>query len=245
MSTYVLVHGAFHGAWCWDKIVPLLEEKGHKVVTLDLPGQGQDPTPMTEVTFQGYTNRVCEVIDQQEGKVILVGHSMGGLSITQAAEYRPDKIEALVYVTAYLPQNGESLFDLNNGDQDAIPVPAIWAEDQTYVTLDLTKVRESFYGHCSEKDIAEAKDRLGRQSTGPFMTGIQITEANFGRVPRAYIECTDDKTISIGFQRMMYGKTPCQEIISIDTDHSPFLSTPKELVKHLDKLAKVDKLTKN
>jgi len=244
MSTYVLVHGAFHGAWCWDKIVPMLEEKGHKVVALDLPGQGQDQTPMTEVTLQSYTDRVCEVIDAQEEPVILVGHSMGGLSITQAAEQRPDRIEALVYVTAYLPQNGESLFMLNNADPDALPIPAIWAEDQTYVELDLTKVKEVFYGHCSEEDIAEAKDKLGRQSTGPFLTGVEITEANFGRVPRVYIECTDDRAISIGFQRLMVEKTPCNEVITIETDHSPFLSATKELVKHLDKLAKADKLTK-
>lgn len=222
----------------------LVREKGHKVVAIDLPGQGQDQTPMTEVTLQGYTDRVCQVIDEQEEQVILVGHSMGGLSITQAAEQRPDRIETLVYVTAYLPQNGESLFALNSADTDALPIPAIWAEDRTYVELDLTKVKESFYGHCSEEDIAEATDKLGRQSTGPFLTGVQITEENFGRVPRVYIECTDDKAISISFQRMMVEKTPCNRVITLDTDHSPFLSTTKELAKHLEKMAKVDKLTK-
>ncbi len=92
MSTYVLVHGAWHGSWCWEKVVPLLEQAGHQVEALDLPGHGQDKTPIREITLAAYTNRVCETLDAQAEPVILVGHSLGGMVITQAAEERPAKI---------------------------------------------------------------------------------------------------------------------------------------------------------
>ena len=85
MSTSILVHGAWHGSWCWDKVVPLLEQADHQVQALDLPGHGQDKTPLREVTLATYTNCVCEALDAQTEPVILVGHSPGGLAITQAA----------------------------------------------------------------------------------------------------------------------------------------------------------------
>ena len=78
MSTYVLIHGAFHGGWCWDKVVPLLEAAGHKVVAPDLPSHGRDDTPIAEVTLDTYARRACEVAAAQSEPVIIVGHSMGG-----------------------------------------------------------------------------------------------------------------------------------------------------------------------
>jgi pimeloyl-ACP methyl ester carboxylesterase len=80
MSTYVLIHGAWHGAWCWGKVVPLLQEKGHRVYTIDLPSHGADQTPVAQVSLKAYTDRVCEVLDGLDEPAILVGHSMGGIA---------------------------------------------------------------------------------------------------------------------------------------------------------------------
>jgi pimeloyl-ACP methyl ester carboxylesterase len=102
MSTYVLVHGAWHGRWCWEKVVPLLKQAGHQVEILDLPEYGQDKTLLREITLATYTKRVCETLDAQAEPVILVGHSMAGIVITQVAEERPEKIKTLVYLTAFL-----------------------------------------------------------------------------------------------------------------------------------------------
>ena len=91
MTTFVLVHGASHGSWCWDKVVPLLEAEGHNAVTVDLPGNtyGEFDVPLCQVTLSSYTDHVCKVLDQLDEPVVLVGHSLGGLTITQAAEARP------------------------------------------------------------------------------------------------------------------------------------------------------------
>src|SRR5215471_8421479 len=123
MSRYILVHGAWHGRWCWDQVVPLLRQAGHQVETLDLPGHGQDRTPILEVTLAAYTKRVCETLDAQAEPVILVGHSMGGIVITQVAEERPEKIQTLVYLTAFLVQNGESVVQITQMNNDSLVGP--------------------------------------------------------------------------------------------------------------------------
>src|SRR3954470_15258522 len=112
MSTFVLVHGAWHGAWCWWKVVSLLARDGHTAVAPDLPGHGEDRTPPSDVSFASYTRRICEAMDAAGEPVILVGHSMAGAVISQAAENRPEKVLFLVYLCAYLVRDGESLRDI-------------------------------------------------------------------------------------------------------------------------------------
>ncbi len=91
MSTFVLVHGAWHGGWCWQLSAPMLEQVGHRVLTLDLPGLGDDTTPVQNITLAAYSEAVARVVNAQPEPVILVGHSMGGVAITQAAELLPRK----------------------------------------------------------------------------------------------------------------------------------------------------------
>ena len=107
MSTLVLVHGAWHGGWCWERVTPLLKEKGHEVVVVDLPGHGDSGVPFAEVTLAVYGNHAAEVLDEQVEPVMLVGHSMGGLVISEAAERRPEKIGLLVYLTGPAPGRGD------------------------------------------------------------------------------------------------------------------------------------------
>ena len=99
MTIFVLVHGASHGSWCWDKVVPLLEMKGHEALAVDLPGNtyGEFDIPLGQVNLGSYTDHVCKVLDQIDEPVVLVGHSLGGLTITQSAEYRPENVLAMLY----------------------------------------------------------------------------------------------------------------------------------------------------
>lgn len=237
MRTYVLVHGAFHGEWMWAKITPLLQEMGHRVITLDLPGHGEDQTAPSHVTLKDYTDRVCDILAAEPEPVILVGHSMGGLVITQAAEYYPDKIKTLVYLAAILPQNGESLLQINQNDKHALPLHVAVSEDQTYLQLDTTTIKENFYGDCSDDDVLLAQEKLCRQPLAPFITPVHLTAERFGRLPRIYIETSKDKAISAEFQRELYTNTPCQQVMTIDSDHSPFFSQPERMVSLLSRLS--------
>ena len=234
MGTYVLIHGAWHGAWCWKKVIPLLEKEGHKVVAPDLPGHGKDKRPIADITLQAYTDRVCQILDEQSDPVVLVGHSMGGVVITQTAEYRPEKISKLVYVTAFLLQNGEFLLQHAEPDTEALVLPnLIMSEDQSYANVKQEALKEVFYADCSDEDVEFAKSRLVPQAAAPFATPVSTTEKNFGRVPRVYIACLRDRAISPLIQEKLYTALPCENVISMDTSHSPFFSAPEELAKHL------------
>ncbi len=237
MSTYVLVHGAWHGAWCWDKVIPLLTKQGHRVVAPDLPGHGEDKTPIPAVTLQAYADRVCSLLDAQPEPVVLVGHSMGGIVISQAAEYRPERVKTLVYLCAFLLRDGESLLQVAQEDREALVLPnLVMAEDQSCATVRDEAIREAFYGDCSYQDVARARSLLVPQAAAPFATPVRTTVENFGRVARAYIECLRDRAISPSIQKEMYTAMPCQRLISMDTSHSPFFSAPQELVAHLTAL---------
>lgn len=234
MGTYVLIHGAWHGGWCWDKVVSLLKKEGHKVEAPDLPGHGRDKTSIPEVSLEAYVDRVCQILDAQSEPVILVGHSMAGMVITQAAEYRPEKIKTLVYLSAFLPRDGEFILQLGEGDAEARVLPnLIVAEDQSYFTVRDEALKETFYNDCSDEDVARAKSLLVAQAAAPFAAPVKTTEERFGRVHRVYISCLRDKAISPARQERMYKALPCEKVILIDTSHSPFFSAPEELAGHL------------
>ena len=111
MARLVLVHGAFHGAWCWEPLIPELRQLGHTVEAIDLPGSGADATPPEQVTLAACAQRVADTL-ATAAPAVLVGHSMGGIVITQAATLAREHIDRLVYVCAFLPRDGESLQSL-------------------------------------------------------------------------------------------------------------------------------------
>lgn len=238
MSTFVLIHGAWHGGWCWERVAPILEDAGHRVETPDLPGHGGDPASIEEVTLQAYTDRAREVLDAQPEPVVLVGHSMGGLVISQAAEQRPGRVHTLVYLTAFLLQDGETLIQYAQADAGStVTHNLVVKEDEGVVLVRDEALREAFYAQCRDEDFEEARSRLVPQALAPFVTPVGVTEENFGRVPRVYVECLRDRAITIDNQRKFQANLPCREVISLDTDHSPFYSTPEDLASHLLSLA--------
>lgn len=235
MSTYLLVHGSWHGAWCWDKVVPLLQREGHTVIAVDLPGHGGDHTPVPHITLQSYAERVCAAIDAQSEPVILVGHSMGGMVISQTAEYRPHKIQTLVYLAAFLLRDGVSLFQVGTADPESVLVPNLIPDEPNgLLRIKDGAAREAFYHDCPEADAARAISLLRPEPLAPVATPIRVTDEHFGRVPRVYIECLQDKALSPAVQKQMYTATPCAQVISLNTSHSPFYSAPEALAQHLD-----------
>jgi len=227
METFVLIHGAFSGGWSWSKVIPLLEKAGYETVAPDMPGHGKNrKTGAGEITLQTYVDCVLDVLDRQREPVILVGHSMGGMIVSQAAEYRPEKIKKLVYVCAFLLKDGESLHARGGGHHDPISAP--------YEVF-----KELLCGDCSDADARWVKALLVPPAGKLGGTPIHITRGNYGRLPRVYIECLRDKAIPPSVQKQMYTDIPCERIITMDTGHFPLLSAPMELAKHLISVATV------
>jgi pimeloyl-ACP methyl ester carboxylesterase len=236
MSTYVLIHGAWHGGWCWRKVVPLLEAGGHTVVTPDLPSHGDDKTPPSEVTLASYADKVCSVAGTQKEPVILLGHSMGGVAITQAAENCSNSVTALVYLCAFLPRNGDSLATWAQQDFNSMVNPNILPVAEGVADIRREVVHEAFCLLCPPEDEAFASSRLSLQPLAPLVTPVVTSAERSGRIPRYYIECVRDRAITLPTQKEMQKHSPCRHTFSIDTDHSPFFSAPQALADILLKI---------
>lgn len=230
MKTFILIHGSWHNAWNWHKVIPILERQGHKVLAIDLPGMGRDKTPIKEVKFHTTVQKVCELIDAIEGKVILVGHSKNGIIISQVAEYRSEKIEKLIYLAAYLVPNGKTQFEYSSQDTTSVLKPYVTRYPELNAhTLQPEIYKEGLYEDC-ENDITEmAKLLLSYEPIESGITPLVLTDENYGSIRRFYIECTNDKAVTPFIQRKMYSETKCEKVYSMQTSHSPFFSKPLEL----------------
>ena len=237
MATFILVHGASHGGWCWEKVQPLLEAKGHKVCAPDLPGLGKDHTPPANVTLADNVEKISRLLDKMEEPVVLVGHALGGVTISQTAEARRRKIKALVYVCGLMPPSGKASREMTAGDPDMLFRRAreISPDGLTY-TFARATLPTLFYEDVSPEDRYRAMERLRPQPISISTTPLMLTDERYGSVPRWYIECTHDNSVRIARQRAMV-KTLPSKVFTMECGHTPFYSQPAELVGHLEAIA--------
>jgi pimeloyl-ACP methyl ester carboxylesterase len=220
MTSVVLVHGAWHGPWCWAKLVPELEARGLTVSTVDLPSSGPDVAALGDLDAD--VAAVTAALDAVDGPKVLVGHSYGGVPITQAAAGRTD-VEHLVYLCAFMLDRGVSLYDAAGGE----PVP--WwrlSEDGAWMTPD--NPEQVFYNDCSPGDVAASVERLHPQSLAACKQPLTATA--WEAIPSTYIVTDRDGGLPQAVQEgMAAGKA--KRVLHIDAGHSPFLSRPAELAE--------------
>ena len=223
MTTFALVHGAGHGAWCWIRLTHILENAGHSVIAVDLPCE--DSTK----TFSDYADVVVRSVDGRE-RVVLVGHSLGGLTIPLVAARRP--VERLVFLCALLPIPGRIPF---GEDPDAPPdvAPGLTLERFPDGTFAFTAASAAthLYNRCSPDDVAWATARLRRQSPAPNAEPCPL--ARWPDAPRTYVLTRDDRIVMPDHARYIARTRGAMTPIEIDGDHSPFLSNVATLVSLL------------
>jgi pimeloyl-ACP methyl ester carboxylesterase len=222
LADFVLVHGSFHGPWCWARIAPLLVAAGHSVATPDLSAAETQ-------TLEGYAALVAEAVVGAGMPVILVGHSMGGLVIAQAAELVPQHISKLLYISGLMLRDGETLQSFLEahselGVDDLVLKNMQVSEDGTLARFPAEKAPEIFYHCCNKADAEWAAKQLRAQPTAVYAAPLKLTDAKFGALPRDYVECSEDRAVSVLYQRQMLANTPCGKTYRLATDHSPFLS---------------------
>jgi pimeloyl-ACP methyl ester carboxylesterase len=156
-KTFVFVAGSWHGAWSWYKVLPRLQALGHGAIAVDLPGHGTAWKTAKDVTLQSYVEAVTSVLDRQPDPVVLVGHSRAGIVISSVAEERPERIDHLVYLAAFLIPNGESMLQTATADTESHIVPnLVFDEAAGTHMLKREAFRDALYADCSADDVALA-----------------------------------------------------------------------------------------
>jgi pimeloyl-ACP methyl ester carboxylesterase len=237
-ATVVLVHGAWHGAWCWSKVVPLLEAAGVPAVAVDLPGHGDSPGPPGDL-YQAAAH-VREVLAGIEGPVVVCGHSYGGAVITEATADQPGVVQ-LVYLAALMPDIGETVGSTmpdaatDGWEQSELGGDTIEHRDDGTMSVDPDAAVRALYGDCSPEDIQFALSRLCPQAAASF--GQELTGAGWRDIPATYFVCTEDRAVVSAFQKAM-ATARATTIVELDASHSPFFSMPGAVADLLIELAR-------
>ncbi len=240
MSNIILVHGAWGGAWEFEETIKQLNNQGHHAIAIDLPGHGENDAPIPEVTMAAYVDHVVNAVNASDEKVVLVGHSLAGSIVAQAAEQIPEKIDRVVFVAAFLPSNGQSPIELMKSDEGGKLLPRIvFSKNQTSATIDESTIQEVLLHDIEDPDrVAELTPHFFmEQATEPFMAPARLTESRFGSVPKFYIRASLDKVMSLALQDRLITNWDVERVMTLDSSHFPLLSTPGSLADLISETA--------
>jgi pimeloyl-ACP methyl ester carboxylesterase len=272
---FIFVHGAWSGAAAWHKFIPFLEARGYVTRALDLPGAGanakapssydrrpldaaafaSEPSPNASVTQEDRTRAVIALVEntrrQTGAPIVLVGHSLGGLTVTAVAETIPEQLHAAIYLCAYMlppgmptntmrqdpSMNGSLVPALMKADPKEVGALRIdWrSEDSDY----REQLRFVFAGDVSPSDFAiQLIHRLCDEPVQPFLTPSVMTAERFGRVPRHYFRTLEDRVIPIAAQDFMISAVDIAmgnltHAHTLATSHAPHLSQPDAVAEAL------------
>jgi pimeloyl-ACP methyl ester carboxylesterase len=237
LTSYVLIHGGFHGSWCWTDTAAHIRRRGHWAATVDLPGRGDTAHLTAEVTLDDWVAALGAVVDTAPEPPTLVAHSIGATTTNQYAEGHAGKVAGIIYICAVTPRDGDTGASTM---LEAGPTSALLREggfslgpEKTAVITEACAI-EAFYDLCSEADTRYALAHLSPEPMGPLITPLTLGKA-FRSLPKAYIAARDDKAMPLDFQIELAGRMGA-ELALIDGDHSPFYSARSALVDALLRL---------
>ncbi|WP_112312384.1 alpha/beta fold hydrolase [Pseudogemmobacter bohemicus] len=227
MAEFLLVHGSGFGAWCWPRVTEALAAHGHRATAIDLPrGAG--------ITLGDQARAICDAL---AGPAILVGHSAGGIPITAAAERCPQKIRALTWLCAYIPEDGSSVASLRRRQQEQPLRPALRidraAGSYAFAPESLNAL---FFHDCPTEAQALAARLMAPESIAPQETPLRLT-ARSQTLPRYAITCEEDRAIPPAFQHEMARALPAGNRFSLGCGHAPFFAQPARTAALLDRIA--------
>lgn len=230
----LLVHGAFETAQVWSSVIPLLESRGWTAVAVDLPGRPGNPLEAKDATLALYRDKVLAEMTRLGNSVVLVGHSFGGFTIAAAAEARPESVARMVFLAAYLPQNGDSLVSLSQGDADS-KAGALFRMSQEAMQAWIEPEGSGglFANGCDLATQKAVAAGMVKEPLAPLATPVTLTE-RFARIPKSYVHTAADQVISPGLQeRMVQPASGVSKRITLQTGHAPFAADPKGLAEAL------------
>jgi len=220
-ATVVLVHGAWHGAWCWGKVVEELRARGIPAVAIDLPGHGASTEPLGDLLDDAAALRAT--LDGLDDAVVC-GHSYGGAVVSEGAADHP-AVRHLVFVSAFPLAPGESCsqsVSIPEGVDLSRLADAIRADEDGIVTIDPEIAVDAFYHDCPPADVELALRSLGGQRRESLET--RVRRAAWQDCPSTYAVCTDDRAVPVPLQRALAARAT--DVVDWPTGHSPFFARP-------------------
>lgn len=230
---FIFVHGSWHGGWCWKPLADFMENHGHSVECIDLPGHGENKTPLKEVTYQHYIDTLESALKKEKTPPVVVAHSMGGIVAAPILEKLPELFSHLYFIASYIPKKGQSLIEMaksfNNSD-----VHHYLQEDTKNNVHSMTPegAKKLFYHDISEDLQDWALSKIQPQPIAPLDLALHLDGSDLHSAKRTYIICENDKTVNPISQREILKHYACKSA-SIDSGHFPFISKPKELAEIL------------
>jgi pimeloyl-ACP methyl ester carboxylesterase len=239
MARFVLVHGAFHGSWCWERVRPIIKALGHRADCAQLPGPGQTDAVTPQEWLDVWSNAVVQRIEAEPEPAIVVGHSRAGIIISDAAERSPDNVRGVIYLAALVTVDGQTASQARAafGKGASSPVELDMAGDGLSARVAGDTLLEAAYGDARPGDLDAVRSRLTAEPLAGFAIAPRLG-SRFGSLPKIYLECLRDRAIPIGFQRYMQRAIPLCERVTLDTDHAPYWSDPHGLSARLDQCAR-------
>ena len=234
----ILVHGAFATGFVWGHVAAKLQAAGHEVVTVELPGRPANPMDPRQVSLELYRDTVLTALNIFDRPAILVGHSFAGIVISAAAEQAPETIKTLVFVAAYLPDNGDSLLSLAKQDHDAKIGPHLTIdEEQGIATVEYSARAELFANDGPTALKEKLPSLILDEPVGPLVTPVSVTGARYGQVDKVYVHTSLDQVISPAFQARMVASMPVRSTVTLQTGHLPFLTDADGLAAAIESAA--------
>jgi pimeloyl-ACP methyl ester carboxylesterase len=235
----ILLHGSWHGAWCWHKVTPLLQAAGHTIHVPDLPAHGRHwRFARGRTTLGDMASHVCEILDKLSEPALMVAHSRGGIVASTVAEMLPQGLHGNIYLAAYMLRNKERVADYFRKDKASLIRANIRINKWTFTdNLNEVAYKPALYADCSDADVELARNLLTPEPSLPALTRLRLTDKNYGQVPRHYIELTQDQAVTHLLQREMIANSPCATVSTIDASHSAYFSQPGALRDAILKVA--------
>ncbi|MET4492167.1 alpha/beta fold hydrolase [Bradyrhizobium sp. LA7.1] len=234
-----LVHGAWETSQIWDGVARKLERDGYRVLNINLPGRAGSPKAAGEVTLDLYRSTVLGALGREKSPVVLVGHSFGGITLANVAEAEPSKIKSLVFVAAFVPQDGQSLLDLATHDSGSQVGPHLQIQKEAGLAAIEPAARGALFANDADAGVQKAvAAAVVDEPLAPLATPVHLTAARFGAVHKVYIRTARDQVISPAFQDQMITAAHIGEIEIMPTGHTPFVTDPAALVAAIEKVAR-------
>ncbi len=237
----VLIHGAWQGSWSFDAWRPMLQARGWHVHAVDLPGNGWPPLGDAPASLDSYTDHVVGLLARIGEPAVVLGHSGGGITASQVAQAAPARVAALVYLAGMMLPSGLGYADLvRQAGADGIVVEPAgiapwldWNADRTATTVRPEGAWQIFLHDCAPDAARRALSLLRPQPESGRAICNRLSADGWGRVPRIYVECRDDRSVLPALQRRMLQLSPGARRLSLNCGHLPQLAQPQRLTRLL------------